>query len=319
MRWSIASADCSEYRVPNRPTVSVIIPTHNRVGLLMQAVASVRAQTWSDWELIIVDDGSTDGTASSLAQRPDPRIQVHSLTHSGNPARARNAGTRRACGAYVAFLDSDDVWESRKLETQLRALHEDGDARWCYTAYRLIDQHGRAVPPRPPRSWVSRSGWILPDVICERLSVAIQTVLLERSLFDEVGGFDEALLHREDYDLILRVAARAPTVAVEEALCRIREHPGRMTRTRDDREEWAARIYRKHMWATTHGPTRRLARRQHIAKLATAAGAAARIRGLRAGASLLRQAVPWGIVSWRWWVGLGRVGIHGIRRLLVGG
>src|SRR2546421_610268 len=105
--------------VPGR--VSVILPTYDRLPLLREAVESVRAQTWADWELVVIDDGSTDGTAEYLTELAsvDPRVRVLRRPHRGNPARLRNEAVAASTGEYVAFQDSDDVWEPEKLARQL--------------------------------------------------------------------------------------------------------------------------------------------------------------------------------------------------------
>src|SRR3954470_20897049 len=105
--------------------VSIVVPTFNRLDYLRPALASVFAQTWNDWDLVIADDGSDDDVRAylhdlELEQRP--RVRVLSLPHRGNPAAVRNAALHVATGTYVAFLDSDDLWAPRKLELQLDAL-----------------------------------------------------------------------------------------------------------------------------------------------------------------------------------------------------
>src|SRR6266487_2699709 len=101
------------------PLVSVIIPTFNREAYLREAIESVFAQTYSNWELIVADDGSTDGTRAYLASVTDRRTHVIELEHCGTPARLRNTALARAQGTYVAFLDSDDLWAPEKLELQI--------------------------------------------------------------------------------------------------------------------------------------------------------------------------------------------------------
>ena len=104
----------------DEPLVSVIVPTYNRVHYLQEAVDSVLGQTYHNWELIVVDDGSTDATASRLRDLGDRRLRVVHLEHSGRPARVRNEGLACARGAYVAFLDSDDLWCAANLNDRWR-------------------------------------------------------------------------------------------------------------------------------------------------------------------------------------------------------
>jgi glycosyltransferase involved in cell wall biosynthesis len=211
------------------PLVTVVIPTFDRLPLLKEAVASVRAQTYARWELVVADDGSTDGTAEWVGGSDDPRIRLLPLPHCGQPAVARNRGVATGSGELVAFLDSDDVWLPRKLEAQVAALRE-SDARWCYARYEIMDEEGR---PAPRRAGVFRplSGSIAREIASDHADVFIGTVLVERTLFDEVGGFSEdaELRHREDWELEVRLAARAPVAAVDETLARVRQHAGRRT------------------------------------------------------------------------------------------
>ncbi|HSJ14148.1 MAG TPA: glycosyltransferase [Longimicrobiales bacterium] len=204
----------------------MIIPAWNRRVLLLEAVDSVRAQTFRDWELVVVDDGSTDGSAAAVEALADARIRVLRRPHDGNVAVLRNAGATAARGDWLAFLDSDDLWEPRKLELQRSATFAAG-ARWSCTGYQLMDDQRRPIPFRAGGSQV-RSGRILRALLAMEVNVSICTVLVERALFDELGGFGVAA-GREDFDLLLRLAARAPVVAVAEPLVRAREHPARTT------------------------------------------------------------------------------------------
>jgi glycosyltransferase involved in cell wall biosynthesis len=104
------------------PSVSVVIPTYNCESYLRQAVQSVFDQTYTNWEAIVIDDGSTDGTASYLDSVAGDRVRVLNHAHCGNPARLRNVGIAAARGAHIAFLDSDDVWFPQKLKAQLEHL-----------------------------------------------------------------------------------------------------------------------------------------------------------------------------------------------------
>jgi teichuronic acid biosynthesis glycosyltransferase TuaG len=115
------------------PAVSIILPTFNRTNYLRAAIDSVFAQTFADWEMIIVDDGSDDETKQFLRGTTDPRVRTIWLPHSGNPSLVRNTGIRSAGGRYLAFLDSDDIWIATKLEMQIAAMRERPDRRWSCT------------------------------------------------------------------------------------------------------------------------------------------------------------------------------------------
>jgi glycosyltransferase involved in cell wall biosynthesis len=198
--------------------VSVILPTYNRAAYVTAAVDSVLKQSCADWELIIADDGSAHETARCLDAFGDRRIIVLRLPHSGNPSKVRNAAIRRAQGEYLALLDSDDIWAPAKLETQLATMRASPGCRWSYTATADIDPTGRLVEIAGRAPWKPFSGNIVDALISLRAIVSTSSVMAERSLVEEAGGFDEQQLFGEDYDLFIRLALRSPVVVVEQRL-----------------------------------------------------------------------------------------------------
>ncbi|HEX6909860.1 MAG TPA: glycosyltransferase [Longimicrobium sp.] len=238
------------------PAVSAVIPTYNRLPLLMEAVASVRAQTFADWELVVADDGSTDGSAEAVEALGDPRIRVLRLPHAGYAAAGRNAGLAAARGEWVAFLDSDDRWEPHKLAVQLHLARRAG-VRWSYTDVRLVDEQGRTIPLRAGR-FRPLSGMILRELLENRTAATHPTLLVQRALLDEVGRFD-ASAGRDDYDLVLRLAARAPALAVDQALTVVREHGGRTTRGMASPHEVSLRPYERFLERERDPALRRVA------------------------------------------------------------
>lgn len=197
------------------PLVSVIIPVYNRARLVREAVESVRAQTARDFELIVVDDGSTDDTPAVLAElaaaTPHGRLTVQHIAHDGHPGAVRNRGAEQARGRYLAFLDADDLWRPQKLERQL-ALH--GSARVSHSR-ELWLRNGREISQRGMNH--ARAGDVFADAL-RKCTIGPSTVILERSLFEEAGGFREDLEIAEDYELWLRITAREPVAYLEEAL-----------------------------------------------------------------------------------------------------
>ena len=121
------------------------MPTWNRLPFVEEAAKTVIAQTYPHWEMIVVDDGSTDGTAERLDGLSDSRIRVLSSLHVGHIGRLRNRGIAAGSGEIVAFIDSDDLWVPRKLEVQLKALRN-ASAGWSYTSFEMMDVDGRARP-----------------------------------------------------------------------------------------------------------------------------------------------------------------------------
>jgi glycosyltransferase involved in cell wall biosynthesis len=207
--------------VATTPSVSVILPTFNRLKYLRCAVGSVFAQTLADWELIIADDGSDGETRAYLrALQSEPRVRVIWLPHCGNPAAVRNCALRQARGEYLAFLDSDDEWLPTKLERQIGALRVCTGRRWSYTGAITIDASGEpcapAATPRP------HQGAILKLLLMHEVSIWTPAVVADRRLVAEVGGFDEQLLLFEDCDLWLRLACRSEIDLIDEPLTRVR-------------------------------------------------------------------------------------------------
>ena len=209
------------------PLVSVVIPTFERRALMCEAVASVLAQTFADFELIVVDDGSQDDTVGELAARfADSRLRVVRQENRGASA-ARNRGVAEARGEWLAFLDSDDTWLPPKLERQLQMLADHPEAPACYTG-EIWYRDGRWANPRNVHT--KYSGWIFP--YCLPLCIiSPSSILMKRALFETLGGFDETLPACEDYDLWLRLSARYSVQLLEERLIVKRNgHPGQLSR-----------------------------------------------------------------------------------------
>ncbi len=190
----------------------MIIPTHNRADVLGRAIASVLGQTWTDLELFVVDDGSTDATASVLAEFDDPRLTGMHQENKG-VSSARNLGIAASGGGYVALLDSDDYWMPDKLEKQVRFMAESGFAI-CQTDEIWI-RNGQRVNPRFKHA--KPAGWFLERSL-ELCLISPSCVMFTRELWRELGPFDERLPACEDYSLWLRVGARHPVGLVPEAL-----------------------------------------------------------------------------------------------------
>lgn len=286
------------------PEVSVILPTYNRLPLLREAVDSVLAQTHRDFELIVADDGSTDGTRDYLEAIDDPRVRPIWLEHRGDLTSARAAGLRHVHGKWVAFLDSDDLWSPEKLALQLHRLAMHPGCRWSYTGYLLMDADGRPLPRRSALLGQPASGYILEPLLKFEVAVAVQAMLVENSLIDEIGGFDETIPIRSDYDFALRLAGRSEVCALPENLTRVREHAGRTTAHLRPVDLYAdqERVFRKAAAAATDHGIRALCFHQCAMQLAGQASALSR-EGLHrdALATLVRAArlAPSSKALWR--------------------
>jgi len=185
------------------PLVSVIIPTYNRYHLLSDAAASVLAQTFAAFELIIVDDGSTDETWERLGEFSDKRISRIRIEHTGLPGLVRNRGVASARGEYIAFLDSDDLWLPEKLMLQYDFMRENPGCRISHTRERWI-RGGKEISQAGQRH--RRSGIIFGDAL-KKCIIGPSTVMMEKKLFEAVGGFREDLEIAEDYEMWLRITA----------------------------------------------------------------------------------------------------------------
>jgi GT2 family glycosyltransferase len=198
-------------RTSESATVSVVIPTYNRCDLVVRALASVAGQSRPVDQVIVVDDGSTDGTAEKI-EAEFQGIEVHTQENRG-VSSARNRGIRAARGEWIAFLDSDDEWHPAKLERQLDVLAT-SRYRVCHCEEIWI-RGGRRVNPgqrhAKPDGWIYRS--CLP--LC---AISPSAVIIHRTVFETIGLFDESLPVCEDYDLWLRISARYPVELVDEAL-----------------------------------------------------------------------------------------------------
>lgn len=171
--------------------VSVIIPTHNRPKFTQEAIASVKAQTYRDFEIIVVEDARGRG-----------------------PAWARNQGVAKAKGEYIAFLDSDDLWDRRKLDKQLKFLRGNPQFKICYTNEKWV-RDGEHLNQMKKHG--KHHGWIF-DKCLPLCIISASSIVMEREVFEELGGFDESLPVCEDYDLWLRLALRYPIAYLEEKL-----------------------------------------------------------------------------------------------------
>jgi glycosyltransferase involved in cell wall biosynthesis len=202
-----------------QPAVSVVIPAYNRADSLVDAVTSVIDQTFGDLEIIIVDDGSTDGTRSLVDSLTDERIRYvrHDVNKGANAAR--NTGIKLARGRYVAFQDSDDRWHPEKLQRQIAACTTSA-AKTCFCAF---NRHiGAACTKIPKKSYRIPSG--LNDLqghVLRGSFISCQTLIIDRELVASLGGFDESLPRLQDWELCLRLSQVAPIYFLDEVLVEV--------------------------------------------------------------------------------------------------
>jgi glycosyltransferase involved in cell wall biosynthesis len=195
--------------------VTVIGPAYNRLHLLHDAIDSIFRQLFRQYQIVVVDDGSTDGT-EEYARRleGEDKVRYLRLEHSGRPGRVRNAGARLADGEYLAFLDSDDLWAPEKLARQIAFFQAHPDLRICHT--REIWKRGERIVSQAGQRH-KRSGFIFADSL-KKCIIGPSTVMMRRELFEQLGGFREDLEIAEDYELWLRVTAGYPVGYIDEPL-----------------------------------------------------------------------------------------------------
>jgi len=221
--------------------ISCIIPTFNRSDLVVRAVKSVLSQKWSNWELIIVDDGSTDDTERALHRFLVPAVRYEKQDHAGVSA-ARNRGIDLAQGNWIAFLDSDDVWQPTKLTKQIEFLKRNPDYLICQSEEVWIRNGRRVNPMKKHRKF---GGWIF-DKCLPLCVISPSAIMMRRELFDTVGIFDESLPACEDYDLWLRIAAQYPIGLIPEMLLtKYGGHADQLSRTENHLDQYRIRALEK--------------------------------------------------------------------------
>lgn len=210
------------------PLVSVVIPAYNCAEFITETLESVYKQTYKNYEIIVVDDGSADGTKSAL----DPHMEKIRYFYQENKgtAAARNAGVEKARGELIAFLDNDDLWLPEKLELQVRALQKYPEACFVFTEGKSFDGSGLlkdSLIPKHFRKWINshnydRSiflrGWIFEEFLPANIICSATSVLVKKQCLLDIGGLDEEISIGDDYDLYLRLARHYPVCLVKKCL-----------------------------------------------------------------------------------------------------
>ena len=225
------------------PKVSFVIPTFNRGGEITRSIYSVLAQTFHDLELIVVDDCSSDNTEALVKAIKDARIRYVRLEQNVGGAEARNVGSRLARGKYIAFQDSDDEWFCHKLEKSVKELESAPQVGALFTAFiQIWDTGCRKMPlwagiPKTPNFFES---------LLWRNVVGTPTLVVRKSVLDEVGGFDRSMPRYQDWELGLRLACVTEIKYLDEPLLLSYVTAGSITHDQLAHSEALSRIYKKH-------------------------------------------------------------------------
>lgn len=219
--------------------ISVIIPTYNRAKILPRAIKSVLNQSFEDFELIVVDDGSTDKTKEIVQtfQKKDLRVKYIWQKNSGAPARPKNRGIREAKGEYLAFLDDDDEWEKEKLEEQIRLFESQRNLGFVGCDILIINERGERkelkeykIPKYSPKIFFER-------LLERNFLLTSSSIMVKKEIFNEIGFFDENLKVADDWDMWLRISKKFPFDFVSKFLIKYYIHQKSITPNLDPEKE----------------------------------------------------------------------------------
>lgn len=201
--------------------VSVIIPTYNQSKLLKEAIKSVLQQSFTDFEILVIDDGSTDDTSSIVEQTPDNRVKYF-YKNNGGESSARNLGLTKAHAEYIAFLDSDDLWPNNYLQTMVTNLQSNTDYNLAYSKVMELHDDGRMTPFAKDNRY--KAGWLTQAFFEGGPCILPSATMIRRSIRNE-SYFDEALTTAQDNDVYLRLSVKTPFLFVSETYILRRESP----------------------------------------------------------------------------------------------
>lgn len=206
------------------PTISILILTYNRAELLMETLQSVFAQSYTDFEIIVLDDGSTDQTRQRLEELAHPKLRYFYTEHLGNLSQLRNLAWKYCKGEFIAFLDADDLWLPKKLEKQLEVIKADKELAFVYTDVEEFNSTG-VIRPRMytalAEHWTNADQFEL--TLSGKMPIYASTVLIRRELAERVGGFEKSLI-LGDTHFLLRLVQQYSCQVLLEPLVRIRKH-----------------------------------------------------------------------------------------------
>ena len=247
------------------PQVSIILPTRNRAYVLRQTLDGLRAQTFSDWELIVINDGSTDGTREMVASYQDPRFIYVQNEASLGAAKARNIGLARAQAEFIAFQDAGDDWLPEKLALQVERLHaSSGEVGMVYTSEILVYQDGTRKAAHAPTFRPGDADTYRRALSLEVLGIDLPACLFRSSALKKCGGFDEELGRWIDLELFMRLAKTYRFDHVEGLLTLSYERPEGITKNVDALVAAHARILTK--YARDLSPEQRVAHRRIVGR-----------------------------------------------------
>lgn len=234
------------------PLVSIILPTYNRSNVVGRAIESVLGQTFTNFELIVVDDGSTDDTLKILENYNDERIRIFSHDNNKGGSAARNTGISKSDGKYIAFIDSDDEWLRTKLQLQVEKIRSHPSLSIVYTGHYKNSQGTREIGQIP-----QHDGNIFEAQLARDRVNPTSTVLVDKHCFETVGTFNESLNARQDYEMWLRIAKKFNFGYIKKPLVIMHEGEDRITDNVDRRIRATLTIVNKYSKEIDNLPKRK--------------------------------------------------------------
>ena len=223
------------------PKISIVIPAYNSESTITETIESVQKQTFSDFEVIIIDDGSTDKTVEIINKIDDERIKVISY-ENGGVSTARNRGISHTNGEFIAFIDADDLWTIDKLELQIAALEKYPEAGVAYSWTYFMYEQGKVIKPGHP---VYFKGDVYSNLLVENFLAHGSNPLVRREVIDCVGGYDSNFPHCADWDFYLRLASYCHFALVPKHQIYYRQSSGSMTSKIDGIEKQLLMMFEK--------------------------------------------------------------------------
>lgn len=220
------------------PTISVIIHTYNNEKFIGETIESVLSQTYKDYEIIIVDDGSTDNTRAALLPYMD-KIRYH-YKENGGIASAKNAGIKLSKAKFIAFFDHDDLWVPDKLKMQMEYFKKNPQAGLVYSKY-ITFKNGKKLRTRPKKGY---SGWIFAKLLSKSI-IQTSTVMVKKECLDAIGPFDESFALADEYDLFLRIARKFQCGFIDKELTKYRVHDSNASRNDFLFDKENLRVYKR--------------------------------------------------------------------------
>lgn len=238
------------------PLISIVMVNYNHEDFLGEAISSVIRQTYQNWELIIVDDGSTDESCNIIAGYPDSRIKPIYLKENGHICAATNIGLKEVKGEYIARLDSDDVWREDKLEKQVQLMQERTDIGLCFTKLEIIDQYSKVVPREEAQDLYnlydnrqkSRGDW-LKFFFFYGNSLIQSSLLMKSEVVEKIGMFNLAYVQTHDFDFFVRAVKHYEFGFIEEPLLKYRRNHNQNSAINSDNN---LRFFNEHMSIRYH-------------------------------------------------------------------